>query len=145
MDYVINRIDYLFILFPIYNIYRHIYSAFALFNWWLMLRQRAHNPIPILSNFFTGVFRLDIELISVGFFVIVRNSVRRLFMPLTSLSDDFKLNVRLFFEALFFTILGYQVLFVLPDIIAGKADPKAMILPDSKPPVKGKDIIIICY
>eukprot|EP01038_Epipyxis_sp_PR26KG_P004807 gene4807-6735_t len=87
----------------------HIFSSFALYNWWHMMRIRPGDP--------STPFSADSQVISIIFFIGIKNGIRRIFMnipayifPTTEIRD----KTMFFFEHLLFTIWGLQVIILTP-------------------------------
>ena len=94
------------------HIFWHLASSFSLFIWWFMLRTRPGNP--------SFPFSEDRSLLSIAFYLAVKNAIRRLFMTaiLPSFfpsSEDLKERLRVLLEHIFFCALGLYVLVVEAD------------------------------
>lgn len=87
------------------HMFWHFFSAFSLFYWWFMYRIRPGDPASFRSN--------DSSLLSLIFYIAIKNAIRRIFMNLpmkSKIADRFMF----LFEHLMFGVWGYQVTHLLP-------------------------------
>lgn len=116
----------------------HMWSAYSLYAWWLVFRLRPGDH-PRNNGYKPGVLLashgMEVSLLSIAFFVIVKNSFRRIFMSMSehfqsqeglpgaftglvgTSTDCHKMFSRLFLllEHLLFTYWGFQILVMDPN------------------------------
>lgn len=88
------------------HIFWHFFSSFGLFMWWFCLRVRPGNS-PLEVN-------PDSKLITVIFYCVIKNAVRRLFMNITSWSEERQKRAFILLEHVVFTVWGWQVMVSIP-------------------------------
>lgn len=84
----------------------HFFSSFALFHWWELLQSRAIQ----LSLVETDYSRLDFQLLSIVFFVVIKNAGRRLLMTLLPGSGAIRVRLIALFESTLFLLWGVSVM-----------------------------------
>lgn len=91
------------------HIFWHFGSAGALFLWWYLLRVRPGDAVQSEGA------KTDLSLISIVFFVVIKNAFRRLSMVLPFPVKAQRDQCLYFGEHLFFACLGYYCVFYLPE------------------------------
>ena len=97
------------------HIFWHIGGSYGLFIWWFMLRTRPGNPAPVPA----GGDPPDRALITIVFFIVIKNAARRLFMNFPASYFPTQVHKdRVFFvvEHLFFAMWGWNALVSDPEM-----------------------------
>jgi hypothetical protein len=98
------------------HIFWHFGSAGALFIWWYLLRVRPGDAVQSEGA------KNDLSLISIVFFVVIKNAFRRLSMVLPFTAKAQRDQCLFFLEHFAFACLGYYCVFYLPDNMNGVAE-----------------------